>query len=93
VQYVKLTFGELDLAILETIISQTKLPAHKLFFFIKNFASEQGLSPSGTVPQFKIVDVQLLLSSETKASIWLLCKASANKDNSTAVSYSKFLTI
>lgn len=61
--------------------------------FIKNFASEQGLSLPGRVPQFKNFDVQLLPSSETKASIWRLYKASANKDNSTAVSYSKFVNI
>ena len=48
--------------------------------FIKNFASEQGLSLPGRVPQFKNFDVQLLPSSETKASIWRLYKASANKE-------------
>lgn len=61
--------------------------------FIKNFASEQGLSLPGRVPQFQNFDVQLLPSSETKASIWRLYKASANKDNSTTVSYSKFVNI
>ena len=59
--------------------------------FSKNFAFEQGLSLSGRVPQFKNCDVQLLPSSETMASVWRLYKASPNKDNSSAVSYSKFV--
>jgi len=58
--------------------------------FNKNFASERSLSLSGRVPQFKNFDVQLLPPSQTKASMLLLCKASADEDNSTTVSYSKF---
>lgn len=61
--------------------------------FIKNFGSEQGLSLPGRVPQFKNFDVQLLPSSETKSSIWRLYKASADKDNISAVSYPKFVNI
>ena len=61
--------------------------------FIKNFASEQGIALPGRVPQFKDFHVQLLPSSETKASMWRRYKDSVENDSVPTVSYSKFVDI
>ena len=59
--------------------------------FIKNFATEHGVSLPGRAPSFKDLKVQLLPSSESKASIWRQCKK--EDSNLTVVSYAKFVAL
>ena len=61
--------------------------------FIKNFATEHGVSLPGRAPSFKDLKVQLLPSSESKASIWRQYKKVSEDSNLTVVSYAKFVTL
>lgn len=61
--------------------------------FIKNFATEQAISLPGRYPNFKDLKVQLLPSSETKASVWRQYKKASEEKNLSAVSYKKFVDL
>ena len=61
--------------------------------FIKNFANEQGVALPGRAPNFKNLKVQLLPSSESKASVWRLYRKASRDKNVQAVSYSKFVSL
>ena len=61
--------------------------------FIKNFATEHGVSLPGRAPSFKDLKVQLLPSSESKASIWRQYKKVLEDSNLTVVSYTKFVAL
>ena len=61
--------------------------------FIKNFATEQGVSLLGRAPSCKDLKVQLLPSSESKASIWRQHKKVSEDSNLTVVSYAKFVAL
>ena len=52
--------------------------------FIKNFATEQAISLPGRYPNFKDLKVQLLPSSETKASMWRQYKKASEEKNLSA---------
>ena len=73
------------------VLSQDVL--QRTTIFIKNFASEQGIALPGRVPRFKNFDVQLLLLSESKASIRRHYKENVEKDSVHTISYSKFVDI
>ena len=61
--------------------------------FIKNFATEHAVSLPGRVPNFKDLKVQLLPSSESKASVWRQYRKVSQDKNLSAVSYSKFVAL
>lgn len=61
--------------------------------FIKNFANEHGVSLLGRAPSLKDLKVQLLPSSESKASIWSQYKNVSEGINLTVVSYAKFVSL
>ncbi|CAH3189636.1 unnamed protein product [Porites lobata] len=61
--------------------------------FIKNFAAEQAVSLPGRYPKFKDFKVQLLPSSESKASLWRRYKKASEDKNLSAVSYTKFVDL
>ena len=61
--------------------------------FIKNFATEHAVSLPGRVPNFKDLKVQLLPSSESKASVWRQYRKASQDKNLSVVSYSKFVAL
>ena len=61
--------------------------------FVKNFATEHGVSPLGRAPSFKDLKVQLLPSSESKAFIWRQYKKVSEEENLTVMSYAKFVAL
>ena len=61
--------------------------------FIKNFATEHGVFLPGRAPSFKDLKVQLLPSSESKASIWRQYKKVSEESNLTVVSCAKFVAL
>ena len=61
--------------------------------FIKNFATEHGVSLLGRAPSFKDFKVQLLPLSESKASIWRQYKKVSEDSNFTGLSYSQFVAL
>ena len=61
--------------------------------FIKNFPTELGVSLLGRAPSCKDLKVQLLPSSESKASIWRQDKKVWEDSNLTVVSYAKFVAL
>ena len=61
--------------------------------FIKIFAAEQAVSLPGRYPKFKDFKVQLLPSSESKASLWRRYKKASEDKDLSAVSYTKFVDL
>ena len=75
----------------KNVLEQTVL--NRTVTFIKNFATEHGVSLPGRAPSFKDLKVQLLPSSESKASIWRQYKKVSEESNLTVVSYAKFVAL
>ena len=61
--------------------------------FIKNFATDHAVAPPGRAPNFTNLKVQLLPSSESKASVWRQYRKVSEEKHLNAVSYSEFVTL
>ena len=61
--------------------------------FLTNYAEENAFVLPGRIPGFKREDVQVLPSSETKASVWRVYTGTCEASGEQAVSYSKFVDL
>ena len=61
--------------------------------FIKNFAADHAIALPERAPHLNNLKVQLLPSSESKASVWRQCRKVSEEKHLNAVSYSKFVAL
>ena len=61
--------------------------------FIKNFATDHAVALPERAPNLNNLKVQLLPSSESKASVWRQCRKVSEEKHLNTVSYSKFVAL
>lgn len=61
--------------------------------FLSHYVEENAISLPGRIPGFKSDDVKVLLSSETKMSVWRVYETACKASDLRAVSYKKFLQL